>query len=68
MNNTTLIKNMVRSGMGISIVSSSALTPYDHQYLSVVPVDIQRDFYLFTHKNKYIDDNLSLLIEHLKKQ
>lgn len=68
MNNTTLIKNMVRSGMGISIVSSSALTPYDHQYLSIAPVDIQRDFYLFTHKNKYIDDNLSLLIEHLKKQ
>ncbi|PTI99221.1 LysR family transcriptional regulator, partial [Staphylococcus simulans] len=29
---------------------------------------IKRDYYLFTYKNKYIDDNLSLLIEHLKKQ
>ncbi|MHD0397852.1 LysR family transcriptional regulator [Staphylococcus simulans] len=68
MNNTTLIKNMVRSGMGISIISSTTLTPYDQEHLSVIPLDIQRDFYLFTHKHKYIDDNLNLLIEHLKQQ
>ncbi len=67
MNNTTLIKNMVRRGMGISIISSTTLTPYDHQKLMVVPVDIQRDFYLFAHKNKYIDDNLRIMIDHLKE-
>lgn len=65
-NNTTLIKNLVGRGLGISIVSSATLTPFDNERLSVEPLNIFRDFYILTHINKYIDDKLELLMTHLK--
>ncbi|RIN27395.1 LysR family transcriptional regulator [Staphylococcus succinus] len=66
-NNTSLIKHMVHSGNGFAIVSKTTLTPYDFEKLDVQPLNIERYFYLLTHKNKYIDTNLKILIENLKK-
>ena len=58
---------MVHSGNGFAIVSKTTLTPYDFEKLDVQPLNIERYFYLLTHKNKYIDTNLKILIENLKK-
>ena len=61
-NNTTLIKNMVHDGYGFSIVSKKTLTPFDKEKLEIIPLNIERYFYLLTHTNKYIDQNLEILI------
>ncbi|MCG7338939.1 LysR substrate-binding domain-containing protein [Staphylococcus sp. ACRSN] len=65
-NNTTLIKHMVHAGNGFAIVSKSTLTPTDYKILDITPLNIERYFYLLTHKNKYIDTNLKILIENLE--
>lgn len=65
-NNTTLIKHMVHAGNGFAIVSKSTLTPTDYQVLDITPLNIERYFYLLTHKNKYIDMNLEILIDNLQ--
>lgn len=64
-NNTNLIKNMVHAGNGFSIVSKSALTPYDLEKLEVTNLDITRYFYLVIDKDKYIDTKLTEVIKNL---
>ena len=57
---------MVHAGNGFAIVSKSTLTPTDYKELDITPLNIERYFYLLTHKNKYIDMNLEILIDNLK--
>ncbi|AYU55101.1 LysR family transcriptional regulator [Staphylococcus piscifermentans] len=67
-NNTTLIKNMVHDGYGFSIVSKKTLTPFDKEKLEIIPLDIERYFYLLTHTNKYIDKNMEILINKFTEE
>lgn len=67
-NNTTLIKHMVHDGYGFSIVSKKTLTPSDKEKLEIIPLNIERYFYLLTHTNKYIDQNMELLINKFTEE
>ena len=59
---------MVHDGYGFSIVSKKTLTPFDIEKLEIIPLDIERYFYLLTHTNKYIDKNMEILINKFTEE
>lgn len=66
-NNTQTILNAIESGIGVSILSPSLIEKY-HELIAIPisDIQIQRDFLIITHKDKYISNKLEELMNIVK--
>ncbi|MCC5912521.1 MAG: LysR family transcriptional regulator [Clostridiaceae bacterium] len=68
-NNTEAIKNATLHGLGLGIVSKASLlsTDTDLYVLHISNFELKRFFSIVYHKNKYLSEELSYLIDYVLK-